>query len=139
MILTVRRYLLVLLGLLQLVAPLVHAHSGNNFVQFGLHLPNLEVYSVITQQNMPLLQTTDYLSSQIDAIVSISSGIKNQNLATDEQPALLYFSPVPFVFSIALISCEINFSPQPSLNTKSFIHSPQSPRAPPFLNQDLQD
>jgi hypothetical protein len=132
MILTMRRYLLILLGLLQLVAPLVHAHSGNDFAQFGLHLPSFEVYSAIHQQTAPLLQSTDYLFSQNDAIVSISSGIRTQDISTDEQPPVLYFPPTAVVFSVALSSCEINFSPQPAQIIKAFIYSPQSPRAPPF-------
>lgn len=131
MILTLRRYLLVLLGLLQLVAPLVHAHSGNNFSQFGLHVPNLEIYSVADYQNSPTFQSVDFLASLDDAIVSISAGIQNQQNNGDDLSPTLYFPPNPFAVSLVLSSCEINFSPQPSHNIKTFVHSPQSPRAPP--------
>lgn len=128
-----RRHLLVLLGLLQLVAPLVHAHSGNHFAQFGLHLPNFEIYSAVNEQQAPALQSVDYLANLNDAIVSISTGIKNQHNSVDDLSPLLYFPPPSFAFSVALNSCEINFSPQQTHRTKSFLYSPQSPRAPPFL------
>jgi hypothetical protein len=130
MILTLRRYLLVLLALLQLVAPLVHAHSGHGFAQFGLHLPNFEIYSVATSENVPLLQSLDY-STQLDAIVSISTGIQNQHSHADDLSPLLYFPPAAFIFSPTLASCEINFSPQTLQRFTTFVHSPQSPRAPP--------
>lgn len=130
MILTTRRYLLVLLGLLQLVAPLVHAHSGNNFARFGLHLPNLEIYSAVNEQQAPTLQPVDDLSLD-DAIVSISTGIKNQQNDADDLSLLLYFPPNPVSISLALSSYEINFSPQPPHRLKTLVHSPQSPRAPP--------
>lgn len=131
MILTLRRYLLVLLGLLQLVAPLVHAHSGNNFSQFGLHLPSFEIYSTANNQNTPTLQSLDYLAALDDAIVSISTGIQNQQNNSDDLWSLLYFPPYSVAITPTLISCEINFSPQATLSIKSILHSPQSPRAPP--------
>jgi hypothetical protein len=133
MILTVRRYLLVLLALLQLVAPLVHAHSGNDFAQFGLHLPNFEVYSAANYQNAPALQSFDYLADLNDAIVSISTGIQNQQNNADDLSSQLYFPPTPFIFAVALASCEINFSPQALQRSTTLVHSPQSPRAPPRL------
>jgi hypothetical protein len=131
MLLTLRRYLLILLGLLQLVAPLVHAHSGNNFARFGLHLPTFEIYSVATQQHSPALQSFDYLANLDDTIVSISTGMQNQHNNVDDLSPLLYFPPNPFSISLALRSCEVNFSPQPPHSIKTLTHSPQSPRAPP--------
>jgi hypothetical protein len=131
MILTLRRYLLVLLGLLQLVAPLVHAHSGNTFAQFGLHLPTFEVYSATKYQTSPALQSTDYLVNLDNTVVSISTGIQNQQNNADDLSPLLYFPPHPFFISRALSSCEINFSPHQLESSKTFVHSPQSPRAPP--------
>lgn len=130
--LTLRPYLLVLLGLLQFVAPLVHAHSGNNFAQFGLHLPNLEIYSTVNQYQAPALQSVDYLAGLNDAIVSISSGIQNQQNDEDDLSPLLYFPPHPVTVSVALSSCKINFSPQLLQISKTFVYSPQSPRAPPL-------
>lgn len=129
--LTLRRYLLVLLGLLQFVAPLVHAHSGNDFSRFGLHLPNLEIYAAVKSEQIPTLQAADYLSGLDDTIVSISTGIQNQQTNADDLSPLLYFLPSSFAVSLALIRCEINFSPQPEQRLKPPVYSPQSPRAPP--------
>jgi hypothetical protein len=133
MTLTLRRYLLVLLALLQLIAPLVHAHSSNNFSQFGLHLPNFEIYSVAIPENFPALKSFDYLANLDDAIVSISTGMQNQQNNADDLSSLLYFPPTPFIFAVALASCEINFSPQALQSSTTLVHSPQSPRAPPRL------
>jgi hypothetical protein len=132
MLLTLRRYLLVLLSLLQFVAPLVHAHSGNNFARFGLHLPNLEVYGVADYQNSPAFQSLDYLADLNDAIVSISTGIQNQQNNADDLSSLLYFPPYAVAITPTLTSCEINFSPQETRTFKTILHTPQSPRAPPF-------
>jgi hypothetical protein len=133
MTLTLRRYLLVLLGLLQLVAPLVHAHSGSGFFKFGLHLPNFEVYSAENYQNNPVFQSLYYLTNLDDAIVSISTGMQNQQNNADDLSPLFYFPPTLFIFSVALASCEINFSPQSLQNSITLVHAPQSPRAPPRL------
>lgn len=131
MILTMRRYLLVLLVLLQMIAPLVHAHSGSDFARFGLHLPNLEIYSVADNQSSPAFQSLDYLTSSDDAIVSICAGIENPQHDSNDLLPLLYFPPAPVVFCPALISCEINFSPHTTFTFKTLYYSLQSPRAPP--------
>lgn len=131
MILTLRRYLLILLGLLQLVAPLVHAHSGNHFARFGLHLPNLEIYSAADKQSKPVFQSVDDLLAQDNAIVSISTGIQNQQNDADDLSPLLYFPPHPVTVSVALSSCVVIFHPPPQYSVKTLVHSPQSPRAPP--------
>jgi hypothetical protein len=131
MVLKLHKILLILLGLLQLVAPLVHAHSSHQFTQFGVHLPTFEIYSTPHYPRFPTLQAADYLVNVDDAIVSISTGIKNQTLDVDNLSPLLYFPPHPLTISRALSGCEINFSPQRLPPTKTFVHSPQSPRAPP--------
>lgn len=133
MTLTLRRYLLVLLALLQLIAPLVHAHSSNNFSQFGLHLPNFEIYSVASPENFPALKSFDYLANLDDAIVSISTGIENQHNNIDDLSPALYPLPSYISLSLAVVGCGINFSPQSQHSSKTFAHSPQSPRAPPCL------
>lgn len=133
MILSVRRHLLVFLALLQLVAPLLHAHSGNDFARFGWHLPDFEIYSVENHQNSLSFQSLDCFISLDDAIVSLSQGIQNRQNNADDLP-LLYFSPSHFCLSLALISCEVNFSPQPLCRIATLVHPPQSPRAPPLLS-----
>ncbi len=80
MLLSTHRFLLVLLTLLQLVAPLIHAHSGNNFAQFGWHLPNFEVYHSQSQIcSQPSLHSLSTFNQLDNTIVSISHGIKPQN------------------------------------------------------------
>ena len=54
MIAVIRKNLLFLLVMLQLVAPLVHAHIGSNSFNQGLHIPGLELYRV--NQEEPVVQ-----------------------------------------------------------------------------------
>jgi hypothetical protein len=45
MIFSFRPCLVIFLVLLQCIAPLVHAHTGENFLAQGLHIPGLEIYT----------------------------------------------------------------------------------------------
>lgn len=125
------KILFIALVFLQFVAPLVHAHSGNDFARFGLHLPTFEIYSVAQTQNFIAVHSIDILAPLEDAIVSISTGIENPQNDTDDLSFLFYFPPPPIFVSLTLKSCEINFSPQLFYSTKLLVYSPHSPRAPP--------
>jgi hypothetical protein len=41
-----RKFLVIFLAILQLIAPLVHAHAGEEVSDVGLHVPGLERYGV---------------------------------------------------------------------------------------------
>ncbi|TRW97006.1 hypothetical protein [Candidatus Methylobacter oryzae] len=43
---TVRKFTVIFLAILQLIAPLVHAHAGEKVSGIGLHVPGLEIYGV---------------------------------------------------------------------------------------------
>ena len=50
---TLRKFIVIFLVLLQLIAPLVHAHAGEDISNTGLHVPGLEMYSVDRQSPRP--------------------------------------------------------------------------------------
>lgn len=133
MILTTQRFFLIVLGLLQLIAPLVHAHSNLQFSQFGLHLPSLEIYSSSALPAELTLQTIDRFSTYDAAIVSISHGIKNVDTPdSDNDNSVIYlFFNILFVFAYSILCTRINFSPPRDLKIKKTSLSAASPRAPP--------
>jgi hypothetical protein len=131
MMLTARKFVLIFLGLLQFVAPLVHAHSKQALPQFGLHVPHLEIYS-LDKFDSPALQASDYLLGAQEVIVSISNGLK-PTVSADFHPLSYYFPPTPFVFAICVAATLLNFSPPRRLQAKKFVFSLASPRAPPFF------
>ena len=132
MILTLQRFLLVFLGLLQLVAPLVHAHSHQDFPQFGLHLPTLEIYSVTHTEPSSVMQQNAALFGNDETVVGVSTGIKDSfSISCD---VLTYFVlPLFFIFAVELTTALINFSPPPVVKAKKIILSLCAPRAPPVL------
>jgi hypothetical protein len=134
MLLQTRCFLLILLGLLQLVAPLVHAHSGRTFAQFGWHLPTFEIFSVNvdTRNSRPRLQAVDLNDTIDSAIISISTGIKQPKSAIDDpkQPIKL---TKQIIFNLFFIHQRINFSPHFAQNFKTCVYHPQIPRAPPAI------
>ena len=113
-----RKLLVIFLVMLQLIAPLVHAHTGEKVSGLaGFHVPGLEMYSV------------DFSPDGI--IVGVNAGIKDKQvyLLTDNDNC---YNPhqIP-AFNTAHILFNVNLSPQPAqLLCRLFILSP-SPRAPP--------
>ncbi len=74
MIIFPRQFIVLLLILLQLVAPLLHAHSGIESNHNRLHLPGLEVIDI----NLPDLQILEPISQDEDSgvVVGVCTGIK---------------------------------------------------------------
>lgn len=50
MVALLRQFLVVLLVLLQCAAPLVHAHTGGNAYQSGLHIHEFESFSHVSKE-----------------------------------------------------------------------------------------
>ncbi len=126
-----RQFIVLLLILLQLVAPLLHAHSGIELNHNRLHLPGLEVIN----NNLTDLQTLESISQNEDfgVIVGVCTGINRDINFTDTDS-----SEVPFISSkkdfISVFYCSnqnntFYFKPPPS-NQLAKTHSS---RAPPSL------
>lgn len=131
MILTTQRFFLILLGLLQLIAPLVHAHSNLQFSQFGLHLPTLEVYSSHKLPAKATMQAIDTVITDDSTIVSISHGIKNLDTPDIDNSVIYLFFITLFVFAYSVLCTRTHVWPPSDLKIKKTSLSLASPRAPP--------
>lgn len=132
MILPFRNSLIILIALLQLVAPLVHAHSSESLPQnLGIHLPGLEF--IAGNQNLPGAHTE---ASRIDCcgiLIDVGCGVQHSKTAM-EMPVALNSRQNFTLPNIKFIVATINFSPhRPSIFSTASYLQPVSPRAPPSL------
>jgi hypothetical protein len=106
MALTLRRFLILALALLQLLAPLLHAHAGNSMMK-GLHLYEFETLSWPADDSA-FLST---LQHEIEdaAIVGVGQLIK-QSSTLDHLP-LFYLHQTLFVWGVTFVRQQVNFSP----------------------------
>lgn len=111
MVAPLRRFLILLLLLLQTVAPLVHAHIGEHgrYVR-GLHLPVLEAFSNGADETG---QTATGDMGEWTQIVELGSAIKLTALDYSP-PALLLPDTSLAVFPPSPCLMPVNFSPQPT-------------------------
>jgi hypothetical protein len=124
-----RRFLIVLLVLLQVTTPLAHAHIGQNASISGVHLPEFEILSLI-QDGAGLAAIDHELDGQTD-IINVGSAIKQQQTIDHAAPVLFLQSDAPR-FKIVRDADVVNFSPQPSCFTPELIPNHNTSRAPPF-------
>lgn len=127
---TLRKFLVIFLAMLQLIAPLVHAHAaGEKNSGLGLHVPGLEMYGV---EHDDLIFRASSINFNPDGIiVGVDAGMKDKkiNLLADVDNSY-YLHQIP-AFETAPLLFDANFSPQASqLVSRLFIPS-LSPRAPP--------
>jgi hypothetical protein len=144
MFLPARTALVIFLALLQLIAPLVHAHVSGASYAVGqnpgkLHVPGLEDFgdpSALTNAT----NIGDYCTAGLSApdeglVVGVNSGIKQKLLFLDElSPDAHYDLPRPNLVLNFPIIVKGNVAPRaPPLLSCVYVFSPQSPRAPPLL------
>ena len=126
-----RQFIVLLLILLQLVAPLLHAHSGVELNHNRLHLPGLEVVN----NNLTDLQILEPLSQNEDfgVIVGVCTGINRDiNFTNTDSSEVPFISSKKDFFSVFYCSTQNNtfyFKPPPS-NQLAKTHFS---RAPPSL------
>ncbi|GAB6140321.1 hypothetical protein JCM14076_10500 [Methylosoma difficile] len=78
-----RLVVVMFLAMLQLVAPLAHAHARESIGNGGLHIPGLEIYSA---GQSPEISGVTESSAFDDALVMVDTGIKqNQSLIHNAQ------------------------------------------------------
>jgi len=125
-----RRFTVIFLAILQLIAPLVHAHAGEKVSDLGLHVPGLEIYGV--DHESPMSQAVSHDFSLEGIIVSIDAGMKDKqvNAATDLDNSHYLHQQAP-VFNAAISPFDINFSPQSQQFVCRLLIPSLSPRAPP--------
>jgi hypothetical protein len=130
MLLHIRKTLMLVLAMLQLFAPLVHAHTGDkNFTQ-GLHIPGLESY--LAHQDAPVLHNVNAEWDTEGLLVMVDTGIKSSQdislASTDSDFALLPSNQLPVS---ALPETDNNFSPHHQSFSFRRLSPVFSPRAPP--------
>ena len=95
-----RRFLIIVLTLLQLIAPLVHAHASEHILKQGLHVPGLELsgseyFGLIA----PEIKSLQHNVSVDGMIVVIDLGVKrnqDKHLITSDSPDYLHQQDVVF-------------------------------------------
>jgi len=132
------KFLLLILVLLQFIAPLVHAHLDDSKPLNGFHLHGFEILSApyhdnFTGHNCVIHQLSDHLFDCPDTIISIGNGIKYQKINFTDN-SVFYFQQCLPTAKFTLFYHEINFSPQLVVFIKNHLINSQSPRAPPFLS-----
>lgn len=129
MVAFLRQFLVVLLVLLQSAAPLVHAHTGGNFSQRGLHLHEFETLR-LAADNM-FLASVDHAVDAESCIVNVGSAIEKQHAANNAD-TVLYPLNCDQDFAIARDADIVNFSPQLSGFIPKPLPSHNNSRAPPI-------
>ena len=117
-----------LLALLQLGTPLVHAHTGEYDPHGGIHIPELEFLNADNEE--ATLQAAISHSTSQGIVIDVSSGMKFNTIALDS-PEYQYIDRVITYFINQQILKEINFSPQISISFSQTFQRPSIPRAPP--------
>jgi hypothetical protein len=127
---TLRKFLVIFLAMLQLFAPLVHAHTGEKSSDLGLHIPGLEMYGVDHEASMSQAVSHDFSSAGI--VVGVDAGMKDKLVVVvsdlDNSHYLRQQAPL---FSAAVSPFDINFSPQSQQVVCRLLIPSLSPRAPP--------
>lgn len=144
---TLRKFTVIFLAILQLIAPLVHAHAGEKVSDLGLHVPGLEMYGVEHESSTSQTVSYDFSSGRIGSwpiatlspslavegiIVGVDAGMKHKqaNVASDLDNSHYLYQQAP-AFNAPISPFDINFSPQaPQFICRLLIPS-LSPRAPP--------
>lgn len=75
------RILVIFLSLLQLVAPLVHAHTGEHDPHEGFHIPELEFYSMKDEQTVQYGAMSHFQPDGM--VIDVSSGLKFNDVLPD--------------------------------------------------------
>lgn len=128
MVAFLRRFLVVLLVLLQAAVPLVHAHAGNNVAR-GLHLHEFEALHVVADGLS--FSIGKHAADAQSCIVEVGSAINQQ--PSDHDSAAIFYLPVEIpAFAGDRMIDVINFSP----HTAGFVPEPflaqNTSRAPPL-------
>jgi hypothetical protein len=130
MFITLRKFTVVFLAILQLIAPLVHAHTGEKISSKGLHVPGLEIFNV--EHDTLVFQASSYDFSSVGIIVGVDAGMKDKKLnAVTDSDHSYYLHQQISAFNPAASSFDTNFSPQATQFVCRLFIPSFSPRAPP--------
>jgi hypothetical protein len=147
MLTTLRKFTVIFLAILQLIAPLVHAHAGEKTSDLGLHVPGLEMYGVKRDALMSQAVNYDFNAGRIGSrpiatlppslavdgiVVGVDAGMKdNQSSAVVDSDDGHYPHQQTATVKTALSPFDANFSPQTAQFVCRLLIPSLSPRAPP--------
>ncbi|MGZ5052823.1 MAG: hypothetical protein ACXWF8_13520 [Methylobacter sp.] len=130
-----RRFTVVFLAILQLIAPLVHAHVGENFNSSALHVPGLEKYNAdrdLVSGKKIFHADAIYQDAEDGMLIGIDTGIKhksfNYHADSDHQH---YLHQQTALFKADMPVTKPYFYPQTQPPACRLLASSLSPRAPP--------
>lgn len=130
MVLVLRKSFIIVLAMLQLFAPLVHAHTGDKNFNQGFHIPGLESYR--TNQDAPVIQNVNVAWDSEGLLIVVDAGIKNpQDIFVERADHSFALLPSHQLQRAVLPESDSNFSPQRQSFSFRRHPSTQSPRAPP--------
>jgi len=130
MFIALRKFIVISLAILQLIAPLVHAHAGEKVSDLGLHVPGLERYGIKHDALMSMAVNYDFNADGI--VVGVDAGIKdNQSNAVVDSDDDPYLHQQAATVKTALSPFDANFSPQAAQFVCRLLIPSLSPRAPP--------
>lgn len=121
------RGLSIFLMLLQLLAPLIHAHKNETNLAALFHLPEFEQISAVLENNSAIFVS----ATSNDQVVTISAGMKNNKRRFLFDDAIDFFLTLSFIIFNTAFVCFIAFLVcRICIKTRGFNLS--LPRAPPF-------
>ena len=127
-----KKSVLIVLAMLQFLAPLVHAHTGASHPHGGIHMPGLEAY--LNHQHAPALEKVNSAwPSSEGFLVMVDAGIKNTKDALSHSVGYNFCCVDTGLLHQNLPEQRPqNFSPQKRiLPPSSSDFPPHAPRAPP--------
>lgn len=121
--------------LLQVIAPLVHAHTGQKIFDRGLHIPGLEAYDTLETSDAALLQLSPHHANSEGMVIDIHTGLKAKpTQPTDDGSPLVYIAPDAIQIQTRLSVFDSNFSPPITSAIVQLFARSHSARAPPYLH-----
>ncbi len=95
------KFLIILLALLQFVAPLVHAHTGVQHSSQNVHLPKFEYLSVNSDSSPVFQALTALYYIDASSIITVGSAIQHKKNITHHSTP--YFLPANPFFIISVV------------------------------------
>ena len=131
---TLRKFLIIFLTILQLFAPLVHAHASDSHTNQGFHVPGLEHYSS-RHESSAYIKARSSLNACVDGVlVGVGLGLKQKLNATQFNTDNSYSLPMQIShLSRVVLPLKIYDSGQRQPLVARLLASPPPSRAPPSL------
>ncbi|MDD5273008.1 MAG: hypothetical protein PHU14_09845 [Methylovulum sp.] len=126
--------LLALLVLLQLLAPLVHAHTGQAVLAGvgKLHIPGLEALSNL-QDDSDGYEQAAFAAPAEGVLIGVGNSIKSAQQDVFSDNHIVHYLDMPlWSFNLDYATSETNFSPHIAPIAHRFFLASHPSRAPPF-------